>query len=141
MIAQYTAASLVSENKSLAHPASVDSIPTSANQEDHVSMGAIAARKARSILHNLRKVLAIELLCAAQGLDFRMNEATRCSGGSTHKQLLPGPGVLAAHKVVREHIPFLEEDRELYIDMQKAEHLITSGQLLQSVESTIGALA
>lgn len=141
MIAQYTAASLVSENKSLAHPASVDSIPTSANQEDHVSMGAIAARKARSILTNLRKVLAIELLCAAQGLDFRTSEVTKCSGGSKHKQAQPGPGIVAAHKLVRDHIPFLEEDRPLYVDMQKAEHLITSGQLLRTVESAIGALA
>lgn len=141
MIAQYTAASLVSENKSLAHPASVDSIPTSANQEDHVSMGAIAARKARSILHNLRKVLAIELLCAAQGLDFRITEVTRCNVGGNHTQALPGPGVVAAHKLVREHITFLEEDRPLYIDMRTAEHLITSGELLRTVESTIGSLA
>lgn len=140
MIAQYTAASLVSENKSLAHPASVDSIPTSANQEDHVSMGAIAARKARSILANARKVLAIELLCAAQGLDFRINEVTKCSGGSMHKPVLPGPGVQAAHKLIRDHVPFLEDDRPLYKDMEKAEHLISSGQLLQSVESAVGAL-
>lgn len=141
MIAQYTAASLVSENKCLAHPASVDSIPTSANQEDHVSMGAIAARKARSILNNTRRVLAIELLCAAQGLDFRIHEATKCSGGSMHKQLSPAPGVAAAHKLIRDHIPFLEEDRELYIDMQKAETLITSGELLRTVESTVGPLS
>lgn len=141
MIAQYTAASLVSENKSLAHPASVDSIPTSANQEDHVSMGAIAARKARAILHNLRKVLAIELLCAAQGLDFRISEVTRCNVGGNHAQASPGPGVVAAHKLVREHITFLEEDRPLYIDMQTAERLITSGDLLRTVEHAIGALA
>src|SRR6202011_659040 len=69
MVAQYTAAALVSENKSLAHPASVDSIPTSANQEDHVSMGTISARKAREIMKNVRNVLAIALMCACQGLD------------------------------------------------------------------------
>ena len=77
MVAQYTAAALVSENKPLAHPASVDSIPTSANQEDHVSMGTIAARKAHAILINLRKVLAIELLCSCQGLDFRTGAYTK----------------------------------------------------------------
>ncbi len=71
MIVQYSAASLVSENKVLAHPASVDSIPSSANQEDHVSMGTIAARKAKSILENTRKVLAMELLAACQGIDLR----------------------------------------------------------------------
>ena len=71
MVVQYTAAALVSENKSLAHPASVDSIPTSANQEDHVSMGTIACRKAQMIFNNLHKILAIELMCAAQGLDLR----------------------------------------------------------------------
>jgi len=140
MIAQYTAASLVSENKSLAHPASVDSIPTSANQEDHVSMGAIAARKARSILSNTRRVLAIELLCAAQGLDFRIGEVTKCSGGSIHKKLLPGPGIQAALKVVRDHVSFLEEDRPLYLDMEKADRIILSGQLLGAVEAAIGEL-
>jgi histidine ammonia-lyase len=141
MIAQYTAASLVSENKSLAHPASVDSIPTSANQEDHVSMGAIAARKAKMILNNTKRALAIELLCAAQGLDFRMNEATKCSGGSMHKQLLPGPGVLAAYETVRKHVPFLEEDRQIHLDIAEAERLISSGELLQSVEAAIDTLA
>lgn len=140
MIAQYTAASLVSENKSLAHPASVDSIPTSANQEDHVSMGAIAARKARQILTNVRRVLSIELLCAAQSLDFRIHDRTQCNQGSPHGPLLPGPGVQAAHKLVRDNIPFLEEDRELYLDIQKSDHLISSGSLLQAVESTIGPL-
>jgi histidine ammonia-lyase len=140
MIAQYTAAAIVSENKSLAHPASVDSIPTSANQEDHVSMGATAGRKAYSILTNLRRVLAIELLCAAQGLDFRMQEDTVCNMGSEHSKLLPGPGVLAAHKLVREHIPFLEEDRQLHIDMATAEEIIASGKLLETVEQTIGDL-
>lgn len=140
MIAQYTAAAIVSENKSLAHPASVDSIPTSANQEDHVSMGATAGRKAYSILANVRRVLGIELLCAAQGLDFRMNEGTVCNMGSEHNPLLPGPGILAAYKLVRRDIPFLEEDRELHIDMAAAEKLIESGELLSTVESTVGML-
>lgn len=140
MIAQYTAAAIVSENKSLAHPASVDSIPTSANQEDHVSMGCTAGRKAYSILGNLKKVLAIELLCAAQGLDFRMHEDTVCNMGSEHSPLLPGPGVLAAHQLVRRHVPFLDEDRELHIDLKAAEALIASGELLKTVEQSIGSL-
>ncbi len=140
MIAQYTAAALVSENKSLAHPASVDSIPTSANQEDHVSMGAIAGRKARMILHNLRRVLSIEFLLAAQGLDFRMCSGTTC-GGDRHETLLPGPGVLAAHKLARKHIRHLDEDRELHKDIAEAEKLIQSGELLSAVESAVGPLS
>lgn len=140
MIAQYTAASLVSENKCLAHPASVDSIPTSANQEDHVSMGATAARKARAILNNTRRVLAIELLCAAQGLDFRISDDTICSSGAEHSELLPGPGVHAAYKVVRKYIPFLEYDREIHVDISAAEKIIASGELLQQVEASLGPL-
>jgi histidine ammonia-lyase len=141
MIAQYTAASLVSENKVLAHPASVDSIPTSANQEDHVSMGAIAARKARTILNNVRRVLAIELLCAAQGLDFRTMDSTICSGGSEHASLAPGPGVAAAYHLVRSKIPHLDEDRQLHEDIARAEAIIASGHLLAVVEDAIGPLA
>jgi histidine ammonia-lyase len=140
MIAQYTAAALVSENKCLAHPASVDSIPTSANQEDHVSMGATAGRKAFAILKNVQKVLAIELLCAAQGLDFRMYDADVRERGCEHAQLLPGPGVQAAYEAVRKHVPFLEYDRELHLDIDKAEELISGGQVLNAVETAIGPL-
>lgn len=143
MIAQYTAAALVSENKSLAHPASVDSIPTSANQEDHVSMGTIACRKARMILANTRKVLAIELLCAAQGLDFRLG-----NGGYQHKDepscavagALPGPGLLAAYRLVRKHIAHLEQDRILHKDMLEAEKIVSSGALVAAVETALGPL-
>jgi histidine ammonia-lyase len=92
MIAQVTAAALVSENKTLAHPACVDSIPTSANKEDFVSMGAFAALKAREIVGNVLRVIAIELLCGAQGLEFR-------------EGLRPGRGVAAAHDFIRESIP------------------------------------
>lgn len=140
MIAQYTAAALVSENKSLAHPASVDSIPTSANQEDHVSMGATAGRKTAAILKNVQRVLAIELLCAAQGLDFRMHDDTVRSGACEHARLLPGPGVLAAYEAVRKSIPFLEHDRQLHLDILKAEELVTSGAVLTAVEAAIGSL-
>ncbi len=139
MIAQYTAAALVSENKSLAHPASVDSIPTSANQEDHVSMGTIACRKARMILNNARKVLSIELLCAAQGLDFRLgNGSTKAPCAVPDVE--PGPGIKAAHSLVRQHIAHLSEDREIHHDIMSAERLIQSGELIAAVESALGTL-
>jgi histidine ammonia-lyase len=146
MIAQYTAAALVSENKSLAHPASVDSIPTCANQEDHVSMGTISVRKAEKILHNVRNVLAIELLCATQGLDFRLG-AYDIPKGETRVicsdtcGLTAGQGAEIAHKYVRTRIPHLYEDRESYKDIAEAERIITSGDLLSAVEARVGRLA
>jgi len=127
MIAQYTAAALVSENKVLAHPASVDSIPTSANKEDHVSMGTIAARKCRDIVENTLGVIAIELLCAAQALDLFTN-------------LKPGEGSLAAYRVIREHITHLETDRILAADIETMKALMQSGELLAAVEKRIGPL-
>lgn len=146
MIAQYTAAALVSENKSLAHPASVDSIPTSANQEDHVSMGTIGARKARSILKNLKYVLAIELLCAAQGLDLRTGYNMRRDSqafapeGIETKSQAPGKGVEAAHTFVRDHVAHLAKDRLIKTDIETAYHLIDSGELLAAVEDVVGVL-
>ncbi len=127
MIAQYTAAALVSENKVMAHPACVDSIPTSANKEDHVSMGTIAARKCRDILHNAENVIAIELLCAAQGLDLFTN-------------LKPGNGTLAAYGMIREKIPHLDTDRILSEDIAAMRHLMRSGRLLDAVENEVGKL-
>jgi histidine ammonia-lyase len=127
MITQYTAASLVSENKVLAHPASVDSIPTSANQEDHVSMGTTSARQAAMILENAKWVIAIEVLCAAQALEF-------------HKPLTPGPGVNAALRAVREVVPPLEGDRLIRHDLEAVHRLIVSGGLRAAVEATIGQL-
>jgi histidine ammonia-lyase len=121
MIAQYTAASLVSENKVLCHPAAVDSIPTSANKEDHVSMGTIAARKCREVADNATHVIAIELLCAAQALDLFTN-------------LKPGDGTLAAYHVIREHISHLDADRFLAKDVAAMAALMRSGQLLDAVE-------
>ena len=126
MITQYAAAALVSENKVLAHPASVDSIPTSANQEDHVSMGAIAAFKGADIVQNVRNVLAIELLCAAQGLDFIAER--------------PGRGVAAAHKIIREHIPTLTHDRVMSIDMGKMAELVFNEAIIHAVEEEIDTL-
>ena len=127
MIAQYTAAALVSENKILAHPASVDSIPTSANKEDHVSMGTIAARKAGQILENVKQVAAIELLCAAQALDLFTN-------------LKPGKGSLAAYKVIRRHVKHMKRDRELAPDIATVAALIDNDELLKAVEKTTGPL-
>lgn len=127
MIAQYTAASLVSENKVLAHPASVDSIPSSANQEDHVSMGTIAARKAREIFYNTANVLAIELITAAQAIEYRDN-----------KKL--GLGTRAAYEKIREYIPSLTGDRIMYKDIGKSYELIVSNKILNSVEERIGKL-
>jgi histidine ammonia-lyase len=117
MMAQTTAAALVSENKTLCHPASVDSIPTSANQEDHVSMGMWAARKCRDVALNVRRVLAIELLAAAQALDFQ--------------KLRPGAGVARAHRLLRTRVPHLSRDRYLAGDLRVAEALVESGALVR----------
>ncbi len=127
MIIQYTAAALVSENKVLAHPASVDSIPTSANQEDHVSMGSVSARKLHSIVANVQNVLAIELLCACQALEFREREKL-------------APVTAGVYALVREHIPPLKEDRYLEPEIRKMRELITSGEILWAVENIIGEL-
>jgi histidine ammonia-lyase len=127
MIAQYTAAALVSENKVLSHPASVDSIPTSANKEDHVSMGTISARKCRDIIENTQSVIAIELLCAAQALDLFTN-------------LKPGEGTLAAYQVIRKKIPHLDSDRILAADLGAMKELMFGGKILDAVEEKVGKL-
>jgi len=127
MISQYTAASLVSENKVLAHPASVDSIPTSANQEDHVSMGTTAARQCAMILENARWVIAVELLNATQALDF-------------HEPLTPGPGVGAAVRLIRSVVPPIDADRIMTGDLAAVRTLITSGALRKAVEAVVGEL-
>lgn len=134
MIAQYTAASLVSENKVLAHPASVDSIPTSANQEDHNSMGSIAAQKAWQVLKNVQSVLAIEIMVAAQAIDYSSIHQT------TRKKMKPGKGVDAAYKFIRTHIPHLDTDRVLYGDIQKSLNLILTGSVIDATEKTLGKL-
>jgi histidine ammonia-lyase len=127
MISQYTAASLVSENKVLAHPASVDSIPTSANQEDHVSMGTTSARQCAMILDNATWVLAIELLNAVQALDF-------------HHPVPPGPGTGAACAAIRSVVPPLTEDRILTGDLKAVRRLVREGTLRAAVEARLGAL-
>lgn len=127
MIVQYAAASLVSENKVLAHPASVDSIPSSANQEDHVSMGTIAARKARNILDNARKVLAMELLSSCQAIDLRGNKGL-------------GKGTRIAYNIVRDNVSKIDDDRIMYKEINKCEDLIKSNIILELVEKEIGTL-
>jgi histidine ammonia-lyase len=127
MMVQVSAASLTSENKVLAHPASVDSIPTSADKEDHVSMGTIAARKGRDIVKNVEQILAMELLCAVQGLEFLL-------------PLQPGRGIHEAYKVVREKVPPIRGDRRYSEDIKKIHYLIESGELLKRVERVAGPL-
>jgi len=128
MIPQYTAAALVSENKVLCHPASVDSIPTSLGQEDHVSMGSISAFKLLKVLRNVELILAVELLTSAQALDFR---------GS----LLPGHGVALAHQALRREIRHAEHDYEVRNDLDQCAEILRSGALLKVVEDDIGPLS
>lgn len=111
MMAQIVAAALVSENKCLIHPASVDSIPTSNNQEDHVSMGTIATRKAREVVNNTEDVLAVEFLASSQGIDFR-------------SPLKPGIGTGKIHRKIRRHIPMLGKDRLLVLDVVKMKDIL-----------------
>jgi len=127
MIAQYTAAALVSENKVLSHPACVDSIPTSANKEDHVSMGTISARKCMEVVKNTEKVIAIELLCGAQAMDLFTN-------------IKPGEGTLMAYKAIRDAIPHLDKDRVLSKDIEAMMHLMRSGKIIEEVEKVAGKL-
>ncbi|MBI1803329.1 MAG: histidine ammonia-lyase [Ignavibacteriae bacterium] len=134
MLAQYTAASLVSENKVLAHPASVDSIPTSANQEDHNSMGSISAQKLWQVLRNVQTVIAIEMMVAAQGIDFsRIHPETR-------SRMRAGKGVQAAYGAVRKHISHLKEDRVLAEDIATVLQLLKSGAAITAVEKAVGKL-
>ena len=127
MIVQYTAAALASENKVLAHPSSADSIPTSANQEDHVSMGAAAARHARTVLGHVEQIVAIELLCAAQALELRL-------GAPGRDAATPGAGVAEALRRIRERVPGLVEDREPGPDMAATLALVHLGALADLVD-------
>ena len=124
MLAQYTAAALASENKVLAHPASVDSIPTSANFEDYVSMGAAAAKKATEIIENTWHILAIELLCACQAADLRGADKL-------------GKGTKIAYSTIRSSVPMLKEDRVLSDDIKKIYEIIKTGRLVREVEKAV----
>ena len=127
MIPQVTAAALVSENKQRAYPASVDSIPTSANQEDHVSMAAHAARRLMDMADNCGMVIAIELLVAAQGCDF-------------HAPLASSPSLEAVRAVLRREVPPLDEDRSLHPDQQAAMRLVRSGALVAAADRSLPSL-
>lgn len=129
MLVQYTAAALVSENKVLAHPASVDTIPSSANTEDHVSMGTIAARQAQEIAHNIEIVLALELFAAAQGIDYRLE--------TLGKEAKLGKGTSAAYTLIRSKVPFIEKDAVMYPYVEAVRALIESGELLEAVENQV----
>jgi histidine ammonia-lyase len=128
MIPQYVAAALVSENKILAHPASVDSIPTSAGQEDHVSMGNAAGLKALRVLDNAERTIAIELLAGAQAVEFLA-------------PLRPGKGAAAAHALVRTLSDRLTEDRSLSADIERVAEAVRAGTVVGAIEAEIGALA
>jgi histidine ammonia-lyase len=127
MIPQYTAAALVSENKVLCHPASVDSIPTSLGQEDHVSMGSISALKLLEVLNNVEYVLAVELLTAAQALDFR-------------HPLKAGAAVHTAQQYLRSKISHADEDYEVRNDIELCASILRDGELIRQVEAEIGEL-
>src|SRR3954469_21888704 len=127
MLAQYTAAAIVSDNKILAHPASVDTIPTSGNQEDHVSMGWGAVRKLREVVAGVRAVLAVELVCAAQGIDLRNDVAA------------PGPATAAVHAHLRSAVPRMDVDREVGTQLTSTDALLA--ELVDAAESVTGPLA
>lgn len=160
MMAQYVAAALVSDNKTLAHPDSVDSIPTCANQEDHVSMSMNAARHAKEIVQNVEQIVGIEMLCAAQALDFRragveFSTTTweRDESGDTTRKVVEyelrrgkavgkpalGAGTKAAYEAIRKHIGHLAVDRPLYPDLQRVATLVQNGEVLRAVERALGA--
>ena len=126
MLSQYTADTLITEQRILAAPAATMSIPAAADQEDFVSMGMNTALKNRQILENARAVVGIELMAAAQALDFR--------------EFTPGEGVRAAHEVVRRHVAHLAEDRPLYPDHNAMAALVASGEILEAVEAAVGPL-
>jgi histidine ammonia-lyase len=127
MISHYAAASLAAENRRLAAPASVGSLPVSAMQEDHNSMGWSAGRKLRTVLANLERILAIETLCAAQALELRT-------------PLQPGPATSNVLKTIRREVSFMKKDRFLAPDLRRAEELVRTGELVQAAGEAIGTL-
>ncbi|MCZ6601555.1 MAG: histidine ammonia-lyase [Planctomycetota bacterium] len=127
MMAQVTAAALTAENKVLSHPISLDSVPTSGNQEDYVPMAPAAGRKAREIAQNVERILAIEILCACQGIDFLRPKK-------------PGRGAAALHRAVRRKVPRLEGDRVLYGDIEAVRKLVADGEVLRAVQQVTGRI-
>ena len=129
MIAHVTMSALASENKALAHPASVDSIPTSGGQEDHVSMGTIAARKALAVIRNVEMILAIELFAACQAIDLQRQHGR------------PGKGTGAVYDLVRSRVPHIEGDREYRLDIDACSQMLRSGEVVDAAEGSCGSLA
>jgi histidine ammonia-lyase len=129
MLTQYTAAALASENKALCFPASADSIPTSANVEDHVSNGTNSGRQARRVLRNLEQILGIELMAAAQAIDFRK----QVLGDDVHL----GKGTAPIYELIREHIPFLPTDAMMAPHMNKAAELVASGAVRRAAMTAL----
>ncbi len=129
MITQYTAAALATENKVLAHPASVDTIPTSANVEDHVSMGCTAALQTRQIISNVEHILTLELMAAAQGIDFRKQDLGQ--------QAKLGQGTQPAYDLIREHVPFIETDTVMYVLIEKVQQLVAQGELVKATNQVV----
>lgn len=127
MLTQYTAGALVCENRVLSHPAATGSIPAAADQEDFVSMGMTTALKTRQIIDNSQAVVAIEMMAAAQALDFR-------------RPLKASPGVEAAYEVIRKYVRYLDEDRPLYDDINRLKEVVASGEILEAVEKAVGEL-
>jgi histidine ammonia-lyase len=127
MIAHVTAAALASENKSLAHPASVDSLPTSANQEDHVSMATFAARRLHEMAHNTATIVGIEFLAAAQGIDF-------------HQPLTTSPLLTQVHRQLRQRVGFYEKDRLFAPDIEAATQMVITGDLSTSCKQLFDGL-
>jgi histidine ammonia-lyase len=137
MIAQYTAAALVSECKTLAHPDSVDSIPSSANKEDHVSMSLNAARHAREIVDNVEAVIAIEFLCAAQAIDLQAAKEGATPGMVSQVSPWLGTGTRVIYELVRR-VPYLERDRVLYPDIRQLIYMIRNGEMARAVRRALG---
>jgi histidine ammonia-lyase len=129
MITQYTAAALAAENKVLAHPASADTVPTSANVEDHVSMGCTAALQTRQIVQNVEHILALELLAAAQGVDFRKQ--------NLNPQAQLGRGTQPAYDLIRQHVPFLEQDAVMYPYIEAVRQLIAGSELVKATNRAV----
>ena len=126
MILQYTSAALASENKGLCFPASADSIPTSMGQEDHVSMGSISGRKAYQVVENLEKILAIELLTAAQAFEYR-------------KPLKSGILLDEVHKYIRTKVSFAEKDRVFADDIEKGTEILKNSEIIKVIEDTLAS--
>ncbi len=127
MLAQYTAAALVAENRVLSHPASVESIPTSGSQEDHVSMGFGAGRKLWEVLENTARVVAVELVCAAQAIDFRA-------------PIRPAAGTAAVHEAIRSRVPHLDEDRSISAEIETVAGMVRDGSLVAAAAEVVGEL-